>query len=165
MANIADAAYVVCDDQADHICTSIRIGVIWIGTIAGLTIPKVPLVRDDVMVARRGAVIVYLQGIGDLFPVEFRITLRIDRGNDHFMADITDATYIVSDDQADVVGAGLLIRMIWIGSIAGMAIAKIPLVGHDIMFAGRGAVKMHLQRIGQLLPGKRRIALRLDGGG
>ena len=165
MANIADAAYVVCDDQADHICTSIRIGVIWIGTIAGLTIPKVPLVRDDVMVARRGAVIVYLQGIGDLFPVEFRITLRIDRGNDHFMADITDATYIVSDDQADVVGAGLIVSMVGIGSVAGMAIAKIPLVGHDIMFAGRGAVKMHLQRIGQLLPGKRRIALRLDGGG
>ena len=44
MANIADTTYIVGDDKADYIRTGIRIGVIRIGTIAGLTIPKVPLV-------------------------------------------------------------------------------------------------------------------------
>ena len=98
-----------------------------------------------------------------MFPVEFSITIRLYGRNGHFVADIIDASKVISDGQADQVCTWCCIGVVWSRSIAFMTITKVPVVGNNIMFTRRSAVEMDLQRPGQLLPGKLSIALSLDG--
>src|SRR5687768_14671760 len=75
MTNITHTAFIVCNDKAHIICTGIRIRMIWIFTVAGLAITKIPLIRDDIMLT--GGIIVKMdgKGSGKLFPGELGITL------------------------------------------------------------------------------------------
>lgn len=97
--------------------------------------------------------------IWNLFPGKLSITFSGNRGYGYFMTHIADTAYRVGDDQADYIRTGFLIGMGRVGSIACMAIAKIPLEGDDIMVAARGIDKIDFEGAGILFPFKSGIAI------
>jgi len=92
-------------------------------------------------------------------PGERRIA-GLSRSDMHFMADIAYAACIVCDDETYYIRARCFIDMRWVGSISGMTITKVPLVGYDVVVARRGAMEMNLQAITlRCFPGEGSIAL------
>ena len=84
------------------------------------------------------------------------------RFNGHFVADIIDASKVICDGQADQIGTWCSIGVVRSRSIAFMTITKVPIVGNNVMFTCRRAVKMDLEGPWQLFPGKLSIALSLQ---
>jgi hypothetical protein len=68
------------------------------------------------------------------------------------MADITDTSFIIGNDQADVIIAGFGIGMIGILAIPILAVAKMPDIGDNVILTGGGIGKMDGQGTGNLFP-------------
>ena len=83
-----------------------------------MSIPEVPEIGHDIMVAGGGTVEVDLKRIIELFPIEFRMALTVAATDYHFMADVRDTTGVVRDDQAYDIYTGRIIDMGWVSTIA-----------------------------------------------
>lgn len=96
-----------------------------------------------------------LLGIVELFPVEFSMALTAAATDHDLVADVRDATGVVRDDQAYDIYSGRIIDMGWVSSIALCSIAENPMIGDDIVVAGRRTMEMDFQVIALCgLPGK-----------
>ncbi len=113
MADIAYAAYVIRDDQADQVISRFTVGVIWAGAVAFVIVPKIPMKGYDIMFTGRGAVEMDLKCTGDLFPGKLSIAIRLYCLNGYFVTDVIHATKIICDDQANQVCSGLRIGVVW----------------------------------------------------
>ena len=82
-----------------------------------MSIPEVPEIGHDIMVAGGGTVEVDLKRIIELFPSEFRMAFP-GTTDYHFMADVRDTTGVVRDDQAYDIYTGRIIDMGWVSTIA-----------------------------------------------
>ena len=159
VAYIIYTARIVCNGQADYIGAGLFISVVWIGAIACVSIPKVPHIGDDVMIAGGCIVKMELQCIRELLPIEISITFSGHWSYGDFVAYIADTTYRVGDDETDQVSAWLFVCMCGIGTIAGLTIPEIPLVRDDVMVAGGGIDKIDFEGTGILFPFKTGMAI------
>ena len=133
---------------------------IGVSSITGMTIPEIPQIGDDIMVAGSGIVKMQLQGILQLFPVEICIALSGYRGDGDLVADITYTTYRVGNNETYIIGAGFIISMSWIFGIAILAVPEMPDIGDDVVIAGGGIDKVYFKASGILFPFKFGIAFR-----
>ena len=159
VAYIIYTARIVCNGQADYIGAGLFISVVWIGAIACVSIPKVPHIGDDVMIAGGCIVKMELQCIRELLPIEISITFSGHWSYGDFVAYIADTTYRVGDDETDQISAWLFVGMCGIGTIAGLTIPEIPLVRDDVMVAGGGIDKIDFEGAGILFPFKTGMAI------
>src|SRR6187399_1022300 len=74
------------------------------------------------------------------------------------MTYITDTTFIIGNDQADIIGARSGIGMIGILPVPILAVAKMPDVRDNIILTGRGIGKMDREGSGKLFPVKSCLA-------
>ncbi len=115
---IIHAAGIVGDGQADQVGARLLVGMVWIGSVTGMSVTEVPGIGHDIMIAGGGAVEMNLQGIVELFPVEFRMAFTTCAADGYFMAYIAYTACIVRDDQAYDIYTGRIIDMGWVSTIA-----------------------------------------------
>ena len=95
------------------------------------------------MLARRLTMEMFSVGIIELLPIKYSLACtRSNRFNHHLMTNRAGATCIVSDGEIYCIRSCLFIGMMLVLPITGMSITEVPLIGSDVMLAGRSIVEI-----------------------